>query len=88
MTDEVGDGEDQPADGVRYRVSVEVKLPIYGSSGIPEAWLVDIRRRAVSVYTQPTGGGYVEMVRRTAGEVLSPTAFPDVEIAVADLLPP
>lgn len=31
----------------------DVKIPIYGREGIPEAWLVDVQRRVVAVFRHP-----------------------------------
>jgi Uma2 family endonuclease len=62
------------------------KMPLYGRAGIPEAWLVDLQHGVVYVHREPTADGYrvTQTVRR--GERLAPLAFPDREIAVADLL--
>ena len=63
------------------------KIPIYGSTGIPEVWLADLTRRQVDVYDQPTASGYARM--RTIGSdgILTPAAFPDVAIPVAEVMP-
>lgn len=37
-----------------------VKLPMYAQAGIPEAWLLDLTRRVVEVYRQPSEAGYGE----------------------------
>ena len=48
------------------------KMPRYARSGIPEAWLVDVTDRAVTVYTAPGAGGYVsEQVFRPGAEIAS-----------------
>jgi Uma2 family endonuclease len=63
-----------------------VKLPFYARAGIAEAWLVDLQHGVVHVHREPSPDGYrvIRTVRR--GERLAPLAFPDREIAVADLL--
>ena len=49
------------------------KMPRYGRSGIPEAWLVDVTG-AVTVYTTPGAGGYAsEQVFRPGAEIASAT---------------
>ena len=51
------------------------KMPRYGRSGIPEAWLVDVTGGAVTVYTTPGAGGYAsEQVFRPGAEIASTTA--------------
>jgi Uma2 family endonuclease len=64
----------------------EVKLPLYGSMGIPEVWIVDLGRRCIDAYRGPLAGGYAERRTHRADEKLRPAAL-DVEVAVADLLP-
>jgi Uma2 family endonuclease len=63
-----------------------VKLLRYARAGITEVWLVDLPDDVVEVHREPTADGY--RLARTArrGERIAPIAFPDREIAVADLL--
>jgi Uma2 family endonuclease len=67
-------------------VDRRVKLPLYARAGIPETWLVDLQHDVLLVHREPTPDGY--RVTRTArrGERIAPLAFPDREIAIADLL--
>lgn len=62
------------------------KLPIYAAAGIPEVWIVDLNANRVLVYRQPRDGAYRQtmVVDRTGS--LSPLAFPDFSLVVADLL--
>lgn len=64
-----------------------VKVPLYARNGIPEFWLVDLEQETITIYQDPTPGGYrtARIVRR--GEQLAPAAFPDRPIAVSDILP-
>jgi Uma2 family endonuclease len=63
------------------------KVPMYARTGVPEMWLVDVRNRQVEVYTEPHDLGYGSKVVNKVGEVLVPTAFPDLEIPVTELFP-
>ena len=55
---------------VRY--DREAKLPLYARAGIPEAWLVDVTARTLTVYTAPTEEGYAaEQALRRGQEVAS-----------------
>jgi Uma2 family endonuclease len=65
-----------------------VKLPLYGRSGIREAWLVDLAAGKVEVYREPSPDGY-RLIRISApGESLSPLALPDISIDLGDVLGP
>jgi len=64
----------------------ERKLPLYAEAGIPEVWLVDLAAECIEVYRRPSPEGYEDVRRRCRGERLSPQAFPDVELAVDDIL--
>ena len=67
-------------------VDRRVKLPLYARAGIAETWLVDLPHDVLHVHREPMADGY--RVTRTArrGERIAPLAFPDREIAVADLV--
>ena len=65
----------------------EVKIPLYASFGIPEVWLVALTRQAVTVFTEPRAKGYDNCVDQQPGDTLQPTAFPEVQLPVAALLP-
>jgi Uma2 family endonuclease len=63
----------------------EIKLPRYASSGVPEVWIVNLIENIVEVYREPLtlANGIPGYRRRTdfrPGELLSPEAFPDLEI--------
>jgi Uma2 family endonuclease len=75
----------EATDTSQYRDRV-VKLPRYSAAGVPEVWIVDLEGGAVEVYRQPSPEGYQETARRERGEEVAPAAFPDVVLAVADIL--
>lgn len=66
----------------------EIKIPLYASAGIPEAWLIDLPRASVEVYRQPDNGHYQEIRTMRRGEILAPMAFPDLELLVDTILDP
>jgi Uma2 family endonuclease len=47
-----------------------VKMPIYAQAGIPVAWLVDLPRRTVEIYTDPKGQVYGTVRRLGRKEVI------------------
>ena len=63
-----------------------VKLPRYAAAGIPEVWIVNLRARQVEVYDDPVDGVYQGRRVIPATGSISPRAFPDVTLAVADFL--
>ena len=63
------------------------KMPRYAAAGVPEAWLVDVRARTITVYTEPASTGY--RASRTLGwsEELVATAVRGLRFAFEDFLP-
>jgi Uma2 family endonuclease len=63
----------------------EVKRPTYARAGILEYWIVNLKRRNVTVLRQPNHEDYQQVLTLAQG-TLMPLAFPDVAIAVRRLL--
>lgn len=64
-----------------------VKPPLYAREGIPETWLVDLDEPPlIEVYRRPNNGRYTEMQTYFPGQTIAPEAFPDVVLAVDDIL--
>jgi Uma2 family endonuclease len=36
----------------------DIKLPLYARCGIPQAWIVDVDTRCLTVYREPSAEGY------------------------------
>lgn len=68
------------------RYDRRVKVPLYAERGIREVWIVDVEGDCVEVYRGQTDGAYGSTQRIPRGTVLSPEAFPDVVLTVADIL--
>jgi Uma2 family endonuclease len=68
------------------RFDREVKLPLYARAGIPECWIVDLRRNAIEVHSSPRGDSYRERQEIRSGGRLAPSAFPDAELDVGEVL--
>jgi Uma2 family endonuclease len=64
------------------------KLPRYAAAGIPEVWIVNIKRRVIEQYTQPDGDEYVnrKMVRR--GVVTTNCISPGLELSIDQIFGP
>jgi Uma2 family endonuclease len=63
-----------------------VKLPLYARAGIGEVWLLDLTTDRVDVFRQPSVAGYREGQRLERNDRLTPLAFPDLSLTVADLI--
>ena len=66
----------------------DIKAPIYGRAGIPETWVVNLREDCLEVFRNPGPPGYAQHTLYRRGDKISPVALPDLEFAVAELLPP
>jgi len=64
----------------------QMKTPLYAQGGIAEAWLVDLVGECIEVYRSPSQQGYGEIWRRWPGQRLAPHAFPDLDLAVDEIL--
>jgi len=63
-----------------------VKTRIYAAAGVPEYWIVDVAGRTIEVRTDPAEGSYRRVRIARPGETIRLQAFPDVEIAVSDVV--
>lgn len=60
----------------------DVKVPNYARSGIQEVWLWDLEVNCLEVYRAPTANGYNSMQKFERGEIVSPLAFPDLQVSI------
>jgi Uma2 family endonuclease len=63
-----------------------LKIPLYARCGIPEAWLVDLLEERIEIYRHPTPQGYRSLHIAHRGETVSPTALPDLELSLDEIL--
>jgi Uma2 family endonuclease len=64
---------------------LEQKTITYARNGIVEYWVIDLKNSKLIVHTQPQQDCYSKIVEYKTG-VISPLAFPQVEIALDRLL--
>jgi Uma2 family endonuclease len=64
-----------------------IKARLYALAGVPEYWIVNLSNRAVEVLRAPSSNGYLRVTSFASGEVVSPEAFPDLVLAVDEILP-
>jgi Uma2 family endonuclease len=55
-------------------------------AGIPESWLVALPEETLYVYREPSPDCYREIRIFRRGGTIAPLGFPDVALAVSDLL--
>jgi Uma2 family endonuclease len=63
------------------------KIPLYARSAVPEAWLLNLVRKALEIFRDPVDGAYQTRMILRSGDTVSPLDRPEVVIAVSDLLP-
>lgn len=63
------------------------KVPVYAEAGVPECWIVNLRDEVVEVHTDPAGGAYAGIREHRRGDSIALVAFPDLTVAVDDVLP-
>ena len=66
----------------------EIKAHIYGRTGIPETWVLNLPGDCIERFLEPGPDGYAQHTVLRRGEKVSPVSLTDVELAVDDLLPP
>lgn len=64
----------------------EEKLPAYGSAGISELWIVNLKDETIEVHRDPHFMGYGLKTVLRMGDKVNPQAFPDVLLDLAELL--
>jgi len=55
-----------------------VKLPMY--AGIAEVWIIDLKRRVLDVYLNPTGDGYRETATHQPGDTVTLALAPMIKV--------
>jgi Uma2 family endonuclease len=64
-----------------------VKGALYADAGFPEYWIVNVVDDVIEVYREPIGDTYQFKSTYKLGERIKPTAWPELEIEVIDLIP-
>ena len=66
----------------------DVKSRIYAQANIPETWVMNLVEDCIESFTGPGPDGYANHTIYRRGDTISPSALPDVEFSVDDLLLP
>jgi Uma2 family endonuclease len=64
---------------------LEVKTQVYAKADIPEYWIVNLKTMELIVLRSPTANGYQSVTTLTQG-IVTPLAFPDLEVEVERLI--
>lgn len=64
---------------------LETKSRIYAEVGIPEYWVVNLKRMQLIVFRDPQDGDYASKSTLTEGTI-HPLAFPEVAVAVGSIV--
>ena len=65
----------------------EEKMPRYAAAGVPEAWLVDVKAKTITVYTEPRAAGYRSVLTLAWTEEVVATAIEGLSLVFEDILP-
>jgi len=63
------------------------KAELYAQENIADYWVVNVIDRVVEVFREPENGSYQATRTTKIGESISPLAFPDLKLDVADIWP-
>ncbi len=70
------------------RFDLDRKIPLYGRAGVAEAWLIDLDKRVLHLFSTPDPDiGYRIKSIASGPQVVCPAALPDVSIAMMDIFP-
>lgn len=65
-----------------------IKARLYAAAGIREYWIVNLAEGVIEVSRGPSADGYSSSTRHARGDALAVPGFPEVVLAVDDVLPP
>ena len=63
-----------------------VKGEVYARAGVTEYWIVNLIDARIEVHADAVDLAYTNVISARAGESIRLRQFPDVELAVADIL--
>jgi Uma2 family endonuclease len=66
----------------------ETKGKAYSEAGISDYWVLDVVKRQLYVFREPTPQGYQNQIVLDADAMISPLEFPDFQIHIQQMLPP
>ncbi len=70
------------------RIDTGLKAQSYAEAGITDYWVLDLKNRQLRVFRGAGITGYQTILTLPATAQISPLQFPEINISIADLLPP
>ncbi|MBH8574351.1 Uma2 family endonuclease [Nostocaceae cyanobacterium CENA369] len=70
------------------KLDCKTKAKAYSNAGIKDYWVLDVVSRQLYVFREPNQDGYQSQVVLPEDATISPVDFPDLSIAVLEMLPP
>jgi Uma2 family endonuclease len=64
-----------------------IKAALYARAGIAEYWIVNLADRVIEVHRAARDDRYTSVTAHGPGDTISPEAFSDIRVPIADLLP-
>ncbi len=64
-----------------------IKIPLYANAAIPEVWIANLTGKSLEVFRNPSKGQYNQTQTFKSPASVSPLAFPDHPLKLADLFP-
>jgi Uma2 family endonuclease len=61
------------------------KLALYAETGIAEYWIVNCPTESIEIHRRPERDRYLDIRRVEGAETISPQAFPDVTLTLAEI---
>jgi len=66
----------------------EIKEKLYAQAGLIDYWVVDLKKRQLHIFRDPTPSGYTSHLILTEPNQASPLAFPNLIVVLTSILPP
>ncbi|MEM9541410.1 MAG: Uma2 family endonuclease [Cyanobacteria bacterium P01_E01_bin.42] len=70
------------------KIDREIKAQEYSRMGIQDYWVLDIKKRQLHIFREPSLKGYQNKTILKEDSKISPLQFPDLSICIQEILPP
>jgi|688.fasta_scaffold09862_7 Uma2 family endonuclease len=70
------------------KTDLTLKKQVYAEAKIPDYWVLDLAKRQLYVYRQPTEEGYQQEQILSEWQSIAPLFFPDFQVKVGEMLKP
>ncbi|MBM4093022.1 MAG: Uma2 family endonuclease [Planctomycetes bacterium] len=65
----------------------QCKIPLYAEAGVPEVWLIDLRRGTVDRFSDVLGGQYARVETYHGNDAVPTRVLGSIALRVSDILP-